>query len=97
MNTKLPWYWAVEQLKHFRNLLTTQTHTIRRGALRFATQISPLVNLLQILGKPPFLSVLISNGENDNPNAIDHPKSELLLKWTPTVQIPCIWHVRYSY
>ena len=26
-------------------LLTTQTHTIRRGALRFATQISPLLNL----------------------------------------------------
>ena len=25
-------------------ILTTQTHTICRGALRFATQISPLLN-----------------------------------------------------
>ena len=37
--------------KSFRHLvqvqceLTTQTHTIRTGALRFATQISPLLNL----------------------------------------------------
>ena len=27
-------------------ILTTQTHTIRRGALRFATQISPQLNLI---------------------------------------------------
>ena len=31
-------------LNNFFDLLTTQTHTIRRGALRFATQISPLLN-----------------------------------------------------
>ena len=30
--------------KCFFYLLTTQTHTIRGGALRFATQISPLLN-----------------------------------------------------
>ena len=29
----------------FSDFLTTQTHTIRRGALRFATQVSPLLNL----------------------------------------------------
>ena len=34
-------FWAVWQQPIF---LTTQTHTIRRGALRFATQISPLLN-----------------------------------------------------
>ena len=28
----------------FSDLLTTQTHTIHRGVLRFATQISPLLN-----------------------------------------------------
>ena len=28
------------------SLLTTQTHTIRRGALRFAAKISPLLNYL---------------------------------------------------
>ena len=31
-------------LKHFSDLLTTQTHTIRSGALRFPTLISPLLN-----------------------------------------------------
>ena len=29
-------------------ILTTQTHTIRRGALRFATQISPLLNYIDL-------------------------------------------------
>ena len=29
-------------------ILTTQTHTICRGALRFATQISPLLNLIMV-------------------------------------------------
>ena len=33
----------------FSDLLTTQTHTIRRGALRFAIQISPLLNYYYIM------------------------------------------------
>ena len=31
------------------SILTTQTHTICRGALKFATQISPLLNLFSII------------------------------------------------
>ena len=42
----------------FSDLLTTQTHNIRRGALRFATQISPLLNLLY---RPSFLYRFIIN------------------------------------
>ncbi len=37
-------YFKVCRLGCFSDLLTTQTITIRRGALRFATQISPLLN-----------------------------------------------------
>ena len=37
-----PVYWV--PLGVCDSLLTTQTHTICRGALRFATQISPLLN-----------------------------------------------------
>ena len=36
-------------LDNFFDLLTTQSHTICRRALRFATQISPLLNLLTVL------------------------------------------------
>ena len=41
-------YWNQAQ-KNFTHPLTTQTHTIRRGALRFATQILPLLNSLNLL------------------------------------------------
>ena len=40
----------------------------------------------------------LSNGENDKPNAIDHPKSELLLIWSPHCSDPlyfgmCVIHI----
>ena len=37
------------KFKFFSDLLTTQTNTIRSGALKFANQISPLLNCLKKL------------------------------------------------